>query len=327
MKAAMAELKKATATAIAEAAAQIRAGRLVAFGTETVYGLGGNATDDTAVARIFAAKGRPAFNPLISHLPDAEAAFRLGRATALAEQLAQAFWPGPMTLVLDQIPDCPVSPLATSGLDSIALRVPAAATARRFLRAANVPVAAPSANRSGRISPTRADHVMDELGEAEDLALILDGGAAEAGLESTVIDARGVVPVILRPGSITAAMIKQATAITPARPGQTILSPGQLESHYAPATPLHLNQQEAGAQVAWIGFGPGEPPRCQCAFNLSPSANLIEAAANLYHLLREADASGAAAIAVAPIPADGIGAAINDRLTRAATPTSSALPH
>lgn len=316
--AAMTKIWPATPATLEDAAQLIHAGKLVAFGTETVYGLGGNANDGEAVARIFAAKGRPSFNPLISHVPDAIAAFQLGASTRLAAQLAEAFWPGPMSLVLAQQPDCTVSPLATSGLNSIALRVPASAEARQFLSAVRTPVAAPSANRSGRISPTRATHVADELNDAPELALILDTGPCTAGLESTVIDARGEVPVILRPGSITAAMIAEATGVEPGLPSGKIISPGQMESHYAPSVPVILDQLDAAPDIAFIGFGDTIAPAAKANFNLSPGGDLIEAAALLYQLLREADASGARAIAVAPVPAQGIGAAINDRLARAA---------
>ncbi|XDZ64789.1 L-threonylcarbamoyladenylate synthase [Alphaproteobacteria bacterium LSUCC0684] len=318
----MAEIVRAGPENLGKAAAYLRSGQLVAFGTETVYGLGGNATDGEAVARIFKAKGRPAFNPLISHLPDVEAAFGLGRPTPLAETLAAAFWPGPMTLVLDQREGCPVSPLATSGLDSIALRVPGAAQARAFLHEAAMPVAAPSANRSGRISPTRALHVADELGDAPELALILDTGPCIEGLESTVIDARGNAPVILRPGSVTAEMIKEVTGLEIHAPGEDILSPGQLASHYAPRTPVALNQPEPKETDAWIGFGEHHAGRARAMFSFSETGDLIEAAARLYDILRQADAAGAERIAIAPIPQGGIGTAINDRLARAAADTA-----
>ena len=312
------------------AAELIRSGKLVAFGTETVYGLGGDATDDAAVARIFAAKGRPAFNPLICHLPDIDSAFALGDGNDLAVSLAGNFWPGPMTLVLGKADGCPVGDLATSGLASIALRVPAAETARLFLQEAAVPVAAPSANRSGRISPTLAEHVEDELGGIDDLALILDTGPAETGLESTVIDARGQVPVILRPGGITQEMIRGATGVDPIDGGSNRkegshakpLSPGRMASHYAPSTPLRVDRKEADGDEVWIGFGPDPAPASMASFNLSVSGDIVEAAANLYAVMRQADAVGASAISVASIPRKGLGIAINDRLTRAATAPS-----
>lgn len=300
------------------AAQAIHTGQLVAFGTETVYGLGGDATNDKAVAAIFDAKGRPRFNPLISHFATVEDAFDHGRITPLAQSLAEAFWPGPMTLVLNRHHHCPVSPLALADLDSIAVRVPANAQARAFLAEAAVPVAAPSANRSGRISPSRASHVEEDLGQSPHLACILDTGPSDAGIESTVIDARGDVPVILRPGSITQEDITAATGLIPQHPTEAIISPGQLKSHYAPELPLLLDAEKAGPDTAWIGFGPKNPPEAACYFNLSPGGDLIEAAAELYHQLRAADSSGASAIAVASIPHQGIGLAINDRLQRAA---------
>jgi len=323
MRVVMAETVNAEPARFSEAAAHIRSGKLVAFGTETVYGLGGNAVDGEAVARIFRAKGRPSFNPLISHVPEAEIAFSLGVPTGLAETLASAFWPGPMTLVLGQRDNCPVSSLATSGLDSIALRVPGSALAGAFLREVALPVAAPSANRSGRISPTRADHVQEELGDIADLALILDTGACVEGLESTVIDARGQKPVILRPGSVTAEMIRDVTGTDLENAGDDVLSPGQLTSHYAPRTPLVLNQHAPQESDAWIGFGSTEHIRAHAAFTFSEHGDLIEAAACLYDILRQADAAGAERIAIAPIPSGGIGTAINDRLSRAAADTAA----
>ena len=321
MRVVMAECITASPEHIQRAAAALKAGKLVAFGTETVYGLGGDATNDHAVASIFEAKGRPRFNPLISHVADIETVFRHGKPTPLAEKLADAFWPGPMTLVLTRIADCPVSPLALADLETIALRVPANPLAREFLKAAATPVAAPSANRSGKISPSRAVHVMDDLGDSPHLALVLDTGAATEGIESTVIDARGELPVILRPGSITAADIEGMTGIAPLThnaPNDAVISPGQLKSHYAPRLPLRLNTSTAGPGTAFIGFGDTAQPDAGFHFNLSPDGDLIEAAAQLYHLLRAADQCGAAEIAMAPIPDEAIGIAINDRLRRAA---------
>ena len=317
----MAECITASPEHIQRAAAALKAGKLVAFGTETVYGLGGDATNDHAVASIFEAKGRPRFNPLISHVADIETVFRHGKPTPLAEKLADAFWPGPMTLVLTRIADCPVSPLALADLDSIALRVPANPLARAFLSAAATPVAAPSANRSGRISPSRAEHVMDDLGDSPHLAFVLDTGAATEGIESTVIDALGERPVILRPGSITAADIEAVTGIAPLThnaANDAVISPGQLKSHYAPRLPLKLNASTGGPETAFIGFGDASQPDAGFQFNLSPDGDLVEAAAQLYHLLRAADQSGATEIAMAPIPHVAIGIAINDRLRRAA---------
>jgi L-threonylcarbamoyladenylate synthase len=315
----------ATADQIRAAAQAIREGNLVAFGTETVYGLGGDATNSTAVAKIYAAKNRPAFNPLISHVATPSRAFEFGRENPMARQLAEAFWPGPMTLILernDNHVDTKVCDLAMAGLDSIALRVPAKAEAQEFLIESGCPVAAPSANKSGRISPTRADHVMEELGDVADLAFILDMGPAENGLESTVIDARGDIPVILRPGAITPAMIKTATDSTPEfpqKPSKTdhgdIISPGQLSRHYAPTKPVILNSTDIHPGDIQIGFGTHDGD-----FNLSTSGNLTEAAANLYHIMRKADMMEGVRIIIAPIPEESLGIAINDRLRRAATP-------
>lgn len=318
MRVVMAKIVSAGLLGFSEATAHIHSGKLVAFGTETVYGLGGNAVDGEAVARIFRAKGRPSFNPLISHVPQADIAFGLGKPTPLAQMLAAAFWPGPMTLVLEQRENCPISSLATSGLDSIALRVPGSELARAFLQEVSLPVAAPSANRSGRISPTRADHVQDELGAEADIAMILDMGPCVEGLESTVIDARGQKPVILRPGSVTAEMIRDLTGVQLEKAGHDIVSPGQLASHYAPRTPVALNQSTPKENDAWIGFGDAPQGKAHAVFSFSEKGDLIEAAASLYDTLRQADAAGAKRIAIAPIPAEGIGTAINDRLSRAA---------
>jgi L-threonylcarbamoyladenylate synthase len=296
-----------------KAADAISSGRLVAFGTETVYGLGGNACDDQAVARIFAAKGRPAFNPLISHVCDIETAFVHGVATPLALLLAEQFWPGPLTLIMDRPAGSSVSELATAGLDSIAIRVPAKAEARQFLTACGVPVAAPSANRSGRISPTLAEHVTEELGDVSDIDMILDFGPAEGGLESTVIDARSTDIIILRPGSITREKLTSLAPIREIGADGGITSPGQMESHYAPENSIALNVTAPDSDDIHIGFGDNAG-----VFNLSSSADMIEAAANLYHLLRQADKADGSRITIAPIPDDGLGRAINDRLRRAA---------
>ena len=311
----MAKITSADIDTLTEAGEAVAKGQLVAFGTETVYGLGGDATNPEAVAKIFAAKGRPSFNPLISHIDSTNNAFDLGEPTLMAQQLADDYWPGPMTLILNKTAHCPVHDLATAGLDSIALRVPSKTEARIFLQAAGRPVAAPSANRSGRISPTRAQHVMDELGACDDLAMILDMGAAEEGLESTVIDARGEAPVILRPGSITATMIACSTGLRPIAPSKDIISPGQLASHYAPSKPVVLDAVSAKEGDIVIGFGAHGQ---DAVFNLSPKGDLTEAAANLYDLLRAADAEAGKRIAIAPIPEEGLGIAILDRLRRAA---------
>lgn len=300
-------------------------GGLVAFPTETVYGLGGDACNADAVAAIFATKERPAFNPLISHVASAEAAFDLGKATHIAACLAETFWPGPMTLILTRQPDCPIALLTSAGLDKIALRVPAHAEARRLLEAFGGPVAAPSANPSGRISPTRAEHVLTGIGGK--IELVLDGGPCESGVESTVIDCTGDTAHILRPGGVT----RDAVATTLAARGMTLASespprdedapasPGQLASHYAPSAPVRLNvtAQEPGMEL--IGFGKTGGAGV-LGLNLSTGGDLQEAAANLFQMMHAADTAGAAVIGVAPVPHSGIGEAVNDRLRRAAAP-------
>ena len=300
-------------------------GGLVAFPTETVYGLGGDACNADAVAAIFAAKERPAFNPLISHVASAEAAFELGTATPIAACLAEAFWPGPMTLILTRQPDCPIALLTSGGLDKIALRVPAHAEARHLLEAFGGPVAAPSANPSGRISPTRAEHVLAGLGGR--IELVLDGGPCESGLESTVIDCTGDTAHILRPGGIT----REAVAATLTARGMTLASespptdedapasPGQLASHYAPSAPVRLNVTAPEPGMELIGFGETGGAG-ELGLNLSPKGDLQEAAANLFDMMHAADAAGAAVIGVAPVPDRGLGEAVNDRLRRAAVP-------
>ena len=298
-----------------------RAGHLVAFGTETVYGLGADASQPLAVSKIFATKHRPRFNPLISHIADTETAFSLGEATPLARTLADAFWPGPMTLVLDQVNSHQICDLVTAGLDTVALRVPEHEGARTLLAAANMPIAAPSANPSGRLSPTKAEHVATAFADQTEPKMILDMGSCNKGLESTVIDARGNIPVILRPGSITAEMITKATGHKPAAPDSQIISPGQLASHYAPEAKIRCNAQTPQTGEAWLGFG--DDPDLSDALascNLSPRGDMNEAAAHLFSMLRELDQSGASTIAVAPIPDHDLGVAINDRLSRAAAP-------
>jgi L-threonylcarbamoyladenylate synthase len=310
------------------------AGGLVAFPTETVYGLGANACDGTAVAGIFAAKDRPSFNPLISHVASRDAAFRLGIKTELADILARCFWPGPLTLVLNRQPDCPVALLTTAGLDKIAVRVPANKHAQRLLQICDMPIAAPSANPSGRISPSTADHV--HAGLAGKIDLILDGGPCEDGLESTIIDCSGSAPVLLRPGGIargaietalqsagvTVALIDAPTSDPQTGDPQQPVAPGQLRSHYAPEASVRLNATTASATEELIGFGPVAGAG-QLAMSLSQTADLREAATNLFAMLHQADAVTAGTvrtIAIAPIPDDGIGEAINDRLRRAAAP-------
>lgn len=315
-------LVPASTETIAEAGRLIRAGALVAFPTETVYGLGADATNGEAVAAIFAAKGRPHFNPLIVHVADVAAAEALGTFSDDARRLAAAFWPGPLTLVVRRRQGCPIADLATAGLDTLALRIPAHPVAEALLRAADRPIAAPSANRSGHVSPTRARHVADDLGPR--VAMILDGGATPHGVESTVLDATGAGIALLRPGAVPA----EAIAATLGRPLATAaavadadapLSPGRLASHYAPDARLRLDATEAREGEALMAFGRAAPSR-GFIINLSPSGNLEEAAANLFAALRAFDAAGSKAVAVMPIPETGLGVAINDRLRRAAAP-------
>ena len=317
-------LLPADAAGVAEAARLLRAGELVAFGTETVFGLGADATNDRAVAAIFAAKGRPHFNPLICHYPDAEAAFAQVEGDGCARALADAFWPGPLTLVLPRRADCPVALLAGAGLDTLAVRVPARATA--LLRAVGRPVAAPSANRSGQVSPTTAAHVLDGLGGR--IAAVLDDGPCEVGVESTVLDLTGGAPVLLRPGGVTRERIEAVVGrvgagITPAQAeaARGLRSPGLLVSHYAPALPVRLDADSVAADEALLAFGPAIPGAA-LVYQLSESGDLGEAAARLFGGLRALDAQGAGlrGIAVMRVPADGLGAAINDRLQRAAAP-------
>ncbi|WP_041794933.1 L-threonylcarbamoyladenylate synthase [Pararhodospirillum photometricum] len=303
---------------LAEAAARLAQGGLVAFPTETVYGLGANARDDHAVARIFAAKGRPRFNPLIVHYPDAEAAWADVVPEARALRLAERFWPGPLTLVLPRRPESALSLLVSAGLPTAAVRVPAHPLARDLLRACHVPVAAPSANPSGRVSPTTARHVEEGLGSLVDL--ILDGGPCAVGLESTVLDLSTGRPVLLRPGGIDRATLAQVlgesveSADTSDHDDTAPKSPGRLLRHYAPATPVRLNATSVTPGEVLLGFG----PVAGAALNLSPRADLVEAAAHLFAMLRALDTLGASGIAVSPIPEAGVGEAINDRLRRAA---------
>jgi len=312
---------------VAEAARILAAGGLVAFPTETVYGLGADATNGEVIARLYAAKGRPAFNPLIAHVASAAAARKLARFDAAAERLAAAFWPGPLTLVLPKAANCPVATLATAGLDSVAVRLPQHPVAQELLRAFGEPVVAPSANRSGHVSPTTAAHVLADLGGRIDL--IVDGGATPVGLESTIVACLGGSfgePTLLRPGGVPRAAIEEAlgTALadTSAPGGQTApRAPGMLASHYAPRTRLRLDARAVGAHEALLAFGPAPAEDAALAvkaLNLSARGDLIEAAANLFSHLRALDAAGAAAIAVMPVPHHGLGEAINDRLRRAA---------
>jgi L-threonylcarbamoyladenylate synthase len=314
--------------AIGAAARILADGGLVAFPTETVYGLGADATNAAAVARLYAAKGRPAFNPLIAHVGDAAAARALARFDAAAETLAGAFWPGPLTLVVPKSAACPVAELATAGLDSIAVRVPAHAIARALIAALGRPVVAPSANRSGHVSPTTADHVLADL--ADRIELVLDGGPASVGVESTIVACLDDRVTLLRPGGIPRDAIERAlgrkvdeTPMTVESDGEAPLAPGMLASHYAPRAVLRLDADAVGSGEALLAFGPDLPAgaeRAAMILNLSVRGDLIEAAANLFSHLRELDRAGVASIAVMPIPRQGLGEAINDRLARAAAP-------
>jgi L-threonylcarbamoyladenylate synthase len=310
---------------VAEAAALLRAGGLVAFGTETVYGLGADATNGQAVARIFAAKGRPHFNPLICHFADADAAFAHVVADARARRLAEALWPGPLTLVLPRRDESPIDLLAGAGLDTLAVRVPRHAGARDLLRAVGRPVAAPSANRSGSVSPTTAAHVLADLGGRIDA--VVDSGASSVGLESTVVDLSGGAAVVLRPGGVPVGVIEdlighvgRGTAPAAAR---GLRSPGLMASHYAPVLPVRLNAVSVGADEALLAFGP-LLPGAGLVWNLSEQGDMFEAAARLFAGLRWLDAEGRrlglVRIAAAPVPGAGLGEAIIDRLERAAAP-------
>jgi L-threonylcarbamoyladenylate synthase len=312
----------ASPRSIAAAAACLRAGGLVAMPTETVYGLAADATSDAAVAAIYAAKQRPAINPLIAHVLSLDAAREHSIFGPDAERLAGAFWPGPLTLVLPVAPGSKVSLLARAGLDTVALRAPSHETARALIEAAGVPLAAPSANRSGRVSPTTAAHVAADLEGRVDW--ILDGGPCRYGLESTIVEIRAGRPVLLRSGAITREAIESALGSPvesaggpPTRPN----APGQLPSHYAPNAELRLSAADAYADEAALDFGGLlKESAASVRLDLSPSRDLVEAASHLFSYLRALDAGGAARIAVAPIPAHGLGAAINDRLRRAAAP-------
>jgi L-threonylcarbamoyladenylate synthase len=313
---------------IARAGALLRAGALIAFGTETVYGLGADATNAEAVAAIFAAKGRPHFNPLICHYESAEAAFAHVVPDDRARLLASASWPGPLTMVLPRQPDCPVALLAGAGLETLAVRVPAHPVARALIRAVGRPIAAPSANRSGQVSPTSAAHVM--AGLAGRIAAVVDCGPASVGVESTVLDLTGPRPFLLRPGGATVEAIEaligpvgRGIPHAVAHAARGLRSPGLLVSHYAPALPVRLNAVTVTADEALLAFGPSLPG-AGATFSLSERADLTEAAARLFEGLRALDADGArlglSRISVMKVPDTGLGLAINDRLARAAAP-------
>jgi L-threonylcarbamoyladenylate synthase len=311
----------ADGSSIHRAADLLRDGKLVAFPTETVYGLGADARNGRAVAGIFEAKGRPHFNPLIVHVRGLDDARQLAHLSPMAEQLARAFWPGPLTLVVAKRADSGLSDLVSAGLETVALRAPDHPIARALLEACGCPLAAPSANRSGHVSATTAQHVVDDLGAR--IAMVLDGGATAHGIESTVLDGTGKVPVMLRSGAVTADAIDSVLGCKIGRATESAErphSPGQLESHYAPRAAVRLNATSVGHDEALLAFGAKELEGAARTITLSASGDLIEAASTLFAALRALDASGVRTIAVMPIPNHGLGEAINDRLRRAAAP-------
>ncbi len=303
-----------------EAVEYLHNGNVVAMPTETVYGLAGLACNDDAVLKIFETKGRPRFNPLIVHCADMDMAQKVAQFNPLALKIAETFWPGPLTLVLPKKTDANISDLVTAGLDTVAIRLPEHSIARNILQTLGQPVAAPSANPSGKLSPTMSQHVIDAF---EQTVPVVDGGPCEAGVESTILAVEGEQVTLLRPGSVTAEMVKCAIGASVAyQTGSKVVAPGMLKSHYAPNASVRLNAREPNIGEAFLGFGElqGEGDTCR---NLSPKGDLAEAAKNLFQYLRELDGTGAATIAVAPIPNEGIGIAINDRLTRAAADRTS----
>ena len=320
-------LLAASDATIALAATCLRDGGLVAFPTETVYGLGADATNAAAIANLYAAKGRPAFNPLIAHVAGLAEARLIGQFDATAERLANAFWPGPLTLVLPKAAACRVADLATAGLDTVAIRVPAHPTAQALLRAVGGPVVAPSANISGHVSPTAAAHVHTDLEGRIDL--IVDGGPVDVGVESTIVGCFGT-PTLLRPGGVPSEAIEAVLGAPLTRPmaapaagDSQPLAPGMLASHYAPRASVRLDATSVATGEALLGFGPDTLPGAAHAIavmNLSARGDLAEAATHLFGYLRVLDTKAARTIAVMPIPHDGLGEAINDRLRRAAAP-------
>ncbi len=314
----MTEILEPNAQGLRSAAAILGRGGLVALPTETVYGLAGDATNDSAVAAIYQAKGRPSFNPLIVHVADASVAEGLVTVSHLAQRLADAFWPGPLTLVLPLRPDAGVSPLVTAGLTTLAVRVPEHPVAQGLLQVFGGGLAAPSANPSGRVSAVTADHVMTGL--AGRIDAVLDGGPCSVGVESTIVGFDGDRAVILREGGVPAEALAEVLGHDPDRRKEAgaITAPGQLASHYAPGGAVRINATKAQPDEVFVGFGPME-----CDLNLSETGDLAEAAANLFRHFHQLDAEGAARIAVAPVPETGLGRAINDRLRRAAAPRDS----
>jgi len=306
------EIRPFNMDAISRAAALVEAGQPVAVPTETVYGLGADARNAEAVARIYAAKGRPDFNPLIVHVPDLAHAERLGVFGAVERALAGHFWPGPLTLVVPRTMDCPVASIATAGLDTIALRVPGHRAMQALLATSGAPLAAPSANASGRVSPTTAAHVLASLDGR--VAMVIDDGPTTAGVESTIARVKDGAVEILRPGPVTAEMLAGASGLpVTGVQGSEVVAPGMLASHYAPGKPVRLGAADFAAEEYGIGFG-----AVAGDYNLSAAGDLTEAAARLFDALHASAASAKSQIAVAAIPADGLGAAINDRLSRAA---------
>lgn len=306
---------------LSAAAAALRAGEVVAFPTETVYGLGADATNGRAVARVFEVKGRPRFNPLIVHVPDLARAERLAEFTQVARRLAGAFWPGPLTLILKRKPGCGLSELVTAGLDTVAIRIPDHPLAQALLIETDRPLAAPSANSSGHVSATQARHVESDFGR--EIAWVIDGGATAHGIESTVLDVTGGRAVLLRAGAVPSETIEAVLGEAVTRSlegGDKPSSPGQLASHYAPTAQVRLDATTVNENEGVLAFGEPALATNGPLINLSPSGDLIEAASNLFAALRALDAAGVAAIAVMPIPPHGLGDAINDRLRRASAP-------
>jgi L-threonylcarbamoyladenylate synthase len=306
-----------TPQSIALAARAILAGRPVAMPTETVYGLAANAEDDAAVAKVFEIKGRPSFNPLICHVVDRTWLDGIVMADLRAARLVERFWPGPLTLVLPRVSGSRISLLATAGLDTVAVRSPAHPVAQALLREVGVPLAAPSANRSGRISPTTPADVETDLGDTVD---VLDGGPCRVGVESTVLDLSASTPRILRHGGVTMEQLREVLGTVKPATGGAVVAPGMMASHYAPLRPVRLEATAARGNEALLAFGATVPSGFHRQLNLSPKGDLGEAAANLFRFMRQLDTDAVERIAVMPIPEQGLGRAINDRLRRAAVP-------